>query len=606
MTTRSPPQKPAEHRADSKRKKAEKSSPESDNKTPGAQTPEAKKTKKTDRRTTLQPSALEWAKIAQAAPTRPSGAMTEEAPNSSSDEDSEPENDGATAPKTPEQGRIAPTATETPNRSFELDLIRDKPSKIYMNFKHMAQSMFDAVGKLQRTKDMQKRLNQDVRERIDEVADWCGRLSEMMEYLKPYQVDEALADAVTGPSKEEAEKARAEEIQQALDDTTTQDERVKLMEEKWPQHTFRRTQLKRKSIVTSEARTKVYVEGAVDENHPIHKGMLGQFPSLSKATGRNGTFVIKATDAFQESGGEEQTTSRKLIVCQAPEVSGTESGRAERYTKTLEEATKIAEAAGEDDGEIDVLVPERGTYMWRKALEIAFTRRNVMVTLCTMKQHGKPTTSERTQRRPPRHAEVIVNANGRSYAEIAKLLKESARPDETGVDIWSLDKMPSGDARIRVLGGTSKAEELCRAIQPRVGAASVWTRQKKVAMQVSRLEEECTEEDITKAIGEALGKQTTAKVVNMRPLRGGSLKATVIVDEDDARRLAEIPRVRIGLISTTFTRREQSPNCRRCWEPRHEGRCRGPDRSRQCFRCGAEGHKKAECKGHANPPQNAA
>lgn len=528
--------------------------------------------------------------------------MTDGALDSSDDEDSAAEDQAATVETTPNQGC---TTLEPPGGSIEIDPSRDKPAKIYESFRLMAQCMFEAIGKLQKTKETQKRLNQEVRESIEEVADWSARLSEIMEHLEPQHVEEALADTATGPSKEEAEKARAEDIQRVVDSATTQEERVKLMEEKWPQQTFRHTQLKRKSIVTSEATTKVYVMGAVDENHPIHKGMLGQFPSLSKATGKSGTFVIKATDAFLESGGEELTTTRKLLVCQAPDVSSTEDGRTERSAKILEESIKIANTLEEGEGEIDVLVPERGTYTWRKALEIAFAKSNAMVTLCTMKQHGKQGPSERTQRRPARHAEVIVNANGRSFADIAKLLKESARPDETGVDIWSLDKMPSGDARIRVLGGTSKAEELCRAIQPSVGTASVWTRQKKIAMQVSRLEDECTEEDITKAIAEALGKQTTAKVVNLRPLRGGSLKATVIVDEDDARRLAEIPRVRIGLISTTFTRREPSPNCRRCWEPRHEGRCRGPDRSRQCFRCGAEGHKKAECKGHANPlPQN--
>lgn len=45
----------------------------------------------------------------------------------------------------------------------------------------MAQCMFEEIEKLQKTKDTQKRLNQEVRERIDEVADWSGRISEIME-----------------------------------------------------------------------------------------------------------------------------------------------------------------------------------------------------------------------------------------------------------------------------------------------------------------------------------------------------------------------------------------------------------------------------------------
>lgn len=42
---------------------------------------------------------------------------------------------------------------------IEIDPSRDKPGKIYKNFKHMAQCMFEAIEKFQKTKDTQKRLN---------------------------------------------------------------------------------------------------------------------------------------------------------------------------------------------------------------------------------------------------------------------------------------------------------------------------------------------------------------------------------------------------------------------------------------------------------------
>lgn len=77
--------------------------------------------------------------------------------------------------------------------------------------------------------------------------------------------------------------------------------------------------------------------------------------------------------------------------------------------------------------------------------------------------------------------------------------------------------------------------------------------QRKVALHVSRLEEECTEEDITEAIKGALGRPVTdVAVVNIRPLRYDSKKATVIMWEDDAKELELIQSVRIGIISTSF------------------------------------------------------
>lgn len=131
---------------------------------------------------------------------------------------------------------------------------------------------------------------------------------------------------------------------------------------------------------------------------PYTRAGFGQFPSLRKATGKKGNFVIKACFPSKRRGGTNHNKEADCMPSTRYEWHGVRKNEEEH--KNLRGSIKIAEASGEDEDEIDVLVPERGTYMWRKAPEIAFYR-----------------------------------------------------PDETGVDIWSLDKMPSGDARIRVLGG---------------------------------------------------------------------------------------------------------------------------------------------------------
>lgn len=225
------------------------------------------------------------------------------------------------------------------------------------------------------------------------------------------------------------------------------------------------------------------------------------------------------------------------------------------------------------EAEIDVLAPEKGAYLWRKAFEAAFARRDTRITFCTRKQHGSTPESANSQREP-RHAEVIIS--GSSYADIARQMRTNASPDATGVDIWSME-----ETRVRVVGGNSMASKLCQAIGPKLVGASVRMKQKKAAMQANRLKEESTPEEVIAAIKKALGSShTSAVVVSLRPTRGRSMRATVVMDEDEAKRLAEVPRVRIGLITTSFRPKPPSIRCRRCWERANQGPCNGPDRSK--------------------------
>lgn len=170
------------------------------------------------------------------------------------------------------------------------------------------------------------------------------------------------------------------------------------------------------------------------------------------------------------------------------------------------------------------------------------------MTICTKKAHGPKSTGAKSER-APRHAEVTIS--GCSYADIAKQLRTTANPNQTGVNIWSLDETRSGETRIRVMGGKDMAAKLCEAIRP--NGVTVRTRQRKTAVQASRLEDECSEEDIKRAIMAALKTtQTSAEIVSLRALRGKSMRATIIMDEDEAKKLVELPRVLVGIISTNF------------------------------------------------------
>lgn len=73
---------------------------------------------------------------------------------------------------------------------------------------------------------------------------------------------------------------------------------------------------------------------------------------------------------------KEMTNERRLVVCHQEQKNS--EGRAAKCLKLCKE---ICEVAGDAD-ELDILVPEKGLYEWRKALEIAFANKSTHVTIC--------------------------------------------------------------------------------------------------------------------------------------------------------------------------------------------------------------------------------
>lgn len=245
----------------------------------------------------------------------------------------------------------------------------------------------------------------------------------MMEYLPKNALEEATKQRHPEPTEEDREKANAERIRTALNGEVTPGDRIALLAERWPLQVFVSTAMKRKS----DAATRVLVGGAVEETNPIYRGILGQFPSLCRTKGKPNICTIRATDAFQERGNEE-FNHRTLVVTQEMDQSG---GKTERAERCLNVAQQIADEVRPTEEAIYIMVPEKGSFLWRNALETALWGRQTSLTLCTRRNHGP---REGTGKKQPRHAEVIVS--GKSYAEVTKELRQNASAGSNGVEIW--------------------------------------------------------------------------------------------------------------------------------------------------------------------------
>lgn len=86
-------------------------------------------------------------------------------------------------------------------------------------------------------------------------------------------------------------------------------------------------------------------------------------------------------------------------------------------------------------------------------------------------------------------------------------------------------------------------------------------------------------------------------VTSVRPAYRNTQNATIVLPQKQAVKLCQHRRVLIGWHTCRVELQQKVDRCYRFWEPGHKTvECRGPDRSKRCYNCGAEGHFRAACK----------
>lgn len=85
-------------------------------------------------------------------------------------------------------------------------------------------------------------------------------------------------------------------------------------------------------------------------------------------------------------------------------------------------------------------------------------------------------------------------------------------------------------------------------------------------------------------------------MVSLRKRFGGSQMALVSLPMEVSRKLINVGRLRIGMVSCRVRTADTKIRCFRCLAFRHtSNKCDGPDRTACCRRCGEAGHKAANC-----------
>ena len=436
--------------------------------------------------------------------------------------------------------------------------------------------------------DGKAKLSQDIRTVANAVGAWATKLGAAVDAFDPTKLAADLAKPGSSKSIREAtECARAEAIRTRLTEDPSSQELENLLAEKWPAAAFTRTLLKRRSIATSECPTRALVTDHDGNLDTIEKMLAGQFPGVKEAAKKQGVRQLRAQ--YTEIGPEGETLcqAKTLVVCGAHDTLNHPEGA--RAPICLQYATELMEAFG-NEPEVDVVVPEEGLYMWRKALEIASRGHESRITICT-RRTGSSTKA--APRNPNPTETITVSGEGMSYAELVKSIGNELK--DVTVNVTRVTKMENGAARLRIAGAPGSASRIGAILSSKIAGAEVDTSGRRKLLRSSHLAPCTTALEVVDAVDKALGRKTKSTVVSMRPAYGGSIRANILVPAEDAEAITAARDLRIGLVTGRFT--EAPKRCRRCWATGHlAAQCKGQDRSRLCMRCSREGHMARDCK----------
>ncbi|CAG9765780.1 unnamed protein product [Ceutorhynchus assimilis] len=235
-------------------------------------------------------------------------------------------------------------------------------------------------------------------------------------------------------------------------------------------------------------------------------------------------------------------------------------------------------------------------------LEFLYRRENVELRILTSRITEALSRERRSSivnnRKTQRQIESLtVRAEGKSYMEVLRSIKESVDVDKLGLKISSIRKVGENSLRLNIEGGGDKANSLKREIQNSVNNTKVRVRNNDQDFFILDIDGTTGEAEIVSMIQGELGLDPgsfTIKALN--PNRAGNQTAIVAVREEHARKFQEAKRIRIGWVACRIKSKIQLIRCYRCLEFGHRTtECKGADRSKNCMNCCSAGHQAREC-----------
>lgn len=214
---------------------------------------------------------------------------------------------------------------------------------------------------------------------------------------------------------------------------------------------------------------------------------------------------------------------------------------------------------------------------------------------------GRPDRKNNRRIRKKPEAVLIKPAEGKTYADILKNIKDKVDPESTETSIKRIRKTQKGDVLL-VLAKTKEKEKFIAALRENLNeAAEVRGLENKATLEIRDLDCLTNEDEIQRALDKELNKTVDCKISITKSNSREQKRAFVHIGEKDANVLLKIAKIKVGWVRCNVTRKVEVDRCFRCLTFGHTRvKCTKPEQKDRCYKCGQKGHTVKSC---THPPK---
>lgn len=227
------------------------------------------------------------------------------------------------------------------------------------------------------------------------------------------------------------------------------------------------------------------------------------------------------------------------------------------------------------------------------------------------KKKGPATTTttdagQRTETRPggPRSggnaskrsgAVLVIPKDGKTFADMVRTLR-TVDTSGSNLAVRSVTQTRNGAVLIRTTGD-GRTEEFSGRLRDALGdQGAIRNMTPKVTLEILDLDCLTQTEEVKDALDGLLGTDEYRRISVLGPNTRGQKMAICDLSSQDATKLLETGRIKIGFVSCRVRARLVVPRCYKCLGYGHlRTDCTGPDRHDCCWKCGSADHKAGAC-----------